>query len=112
MNQIPSATISRERWFSFSIEMRMGHIGSEITRLLSSRQRGDKEKEMGAYARSIEMLNLTLMDASIGNGRKEIEILKEVLEDMQNTKPKLEIEPILLQNYFAPFAFLYAIGLQ
>jgi hypothetical protein len=112
MTQITQTAISRERWFSFPIEMRMGHIGSEITRVLSSRKNNDKEKEKAAYLRAIEMLELTLLDASIGNGRKEIEILKEVLEDMQNKEPKLEIDPILLQNYFAPFAFLYAISLQ
>ncbi len=112
MTETKPSYISKERWLSFSLLMRMGHIGSEVMRFLSAREKGEKEREKNSFARTMEMVDFTLEDPTIGNRKKEIEILKEVLEDMESSHPKLEVTNDSLRDYFTQFAMLYSLSLQ
>lgn len=106
-------TISKERWSSFPIEMRMGHIGSEISRFFSRREKGDRNGAAGCAERANELIELTLDDVNVSeSAKKELDILKTVIQDVGNGEPKLNISPRVLNEYFTPFAIFYSLHVQ
>lgn len=110
--QMNAKTVSKERWLSFPLTMRMGHIGSEVCRALSRRKSADGEGEKNSIARSLELIDLTLEDEKLGARKKELQILRGVLTDLDEQE---EIAPRIsqyLQDYFNSFAMLHTLQAQ
>jgi hypothetical protein len=49
------------RWFTFSLAAQLGNVGSEYERALQWKQRGDKDRFEHAFARMLELIDLTLL---------------------------------------------------
>jgi len=92
------------RWQEFSLVEQFANIGSEISRALSWKTKGDKEKSEKAMERGLELFDLTIADERWQHRLKEITRMREVICDyfygdntFQSTKESLD-------KYFLHFA--------
>ncbi|OGE76792.1 MAG: hypothetical protein A3C85_03385 [Candidatus Doudnabacteria bacterium RIFCSPHIGHO2_02_FULL_48_21] len=86
------------RWQQMSIADQLGNVGSEYSRILSSRRRQDEARFQGALSRFLELLDLTINDERWDLGRKrELLRLREI---------SCKGFPEGLQKYFNHFALL------
>ena len=81
----------------------MANLGAEVSRALSSREKGDKEGTKSAIARSLSIIEKVLSFDEMKPRTPEINILKNVLENITNANfsPR---EAENLKRYFYPFA--------
>ncbi|HEX9422535.1 MAG TPA: hypothetical protein VF899_04790 [Pyrinomonadaceae bacterium] len=95
------------RWFSLSLANQLGNVGSEYERALSWKERGDKARFDHAFARLLELLDLTIADPRWKNHRlKELTRLREVIcDELYNEVPEF-IHPSDLREYFLYFGIL------
>lgn len=63
-------TLAAGRWHTFTIDEQLGNTGSEVHRVITALARGDARAADGAFARGIELFNLTLDDTRWGFHRK------------------------------------------
>ena len=57
---------ARQDWLTRPITYQMGNIGSEVSRAVNSKKRGNEERMMNAAARAIELFELSI-DCNIDN---------------------------------------------
>ncbi|HEV7682254.1 MAG TPA: hypothetical protein VGO68_09045 [Pyrinomonadaceae bacterium] len=95
------------RWFTLSLAEQLGNVGSEYERALSWKERGDKDRFEHAFARLLELLDLTIADQRWRNHRlKELTRLREVIcDEFFNEIPEF-IHPTDLREYFLYFGVL------
>lgn len=93
------------RWFSFTLAEQLGNVGSEVERAIKWRKQGNKEYFESAYARMLELLDLTIVDQRWeGPRRKELVRVREALCDSFEDGHQLEIALSDWPKYFLPFA--------
>ena len=67
------------RWQKMSIAEQLGNVGSEYSRILASRKRGDENRFRAALSRFLELLDFTINDIRWDLPRKrELLRLREV----------------------------------
>jgi hypothetical protein len=95
------------RWFSLSLANQLGNVGSEYERALGCKERSDKARFDHAFARLLELLDLTIADPRWKNHRlKELTRLREVIcDELYNEVPEF-IHPSDLRAYFLYFGIL------
>ena len=95
------------RWFTFSLATQLGNVGSEYERALRWKQQGDKDRFEHAFARLLELLDLTIADPRWKNHRlRELTRLREVIcDELFNEVPEF-IHPSDLRQYFLYFGIL------
>jgi hypothetical protein len=95
------------RWFTFSLATQLGNVGSEYERALSWKERGDKDRLEHAFARLLELLDLTISDPRWKNHRlKELTRLREVIcDELYNEVPEF-LHECDLRQYFLYFGIL------
>jgi len=90
--------LANGRWFQMSLAEQLGNVGSEYSRILSSRKRNDEARFKSALIRFLELLDLTINDSRWSFYRKrELLRLREF---------SCETFPEDLQKYFDQFALL------
>lgn len=95
------------RWFSFSLAQQLGNVGSEVERAIKWYTIGNKEYFESAYARMLELLDLTIIDKRWrGPRRKELVRLREALCDTFEGGQQIGIPLSDWPKYFLPFAIL------
>lgn len=95
------------RWLSFSLAEQLGNIGSEVERAIKWRKKGNKEYFESAYARMLELLDLTICDERWrGPRRKELVRLREALCDSFEDGHQMGIPLGDWPKYFLPFAVI------
>jgi hypothetical protein len=95
------------RWFTFSLAAQLGNVGSEYERALSWKERGDKDRFEQAFARLLELLDLTITDPRWKNHRlKELTRLREVICDELYNEVSEFIHPSDLRQFFLYFGIL------
>ncbi len=95
------------RWFTFSLAAQLGNVGSEYERALRWKQRGDKDRFEHAFARMLELLDLTIADQRWKNHRlRELTRLREVVCDELDSDSPEFIHPSDLRDYFLNFGIL------
>ena len=95
------------RWFTLSLASQLGNAGSEYQRALLSKKRGDKVRFDHAFARLLELLDLTIADPRWKNHRlKELTRLREVVCDELYNDIHEFIHPSDLREYFLYFGIL------
>ena len=80
----------------------MGNIGSEIHRLVASRNR-DQSRFDAAFDRALELIDLTLADPRWKKGYKEIARAREVLCDICFGQSQYDTSLEALDDYFFKF---------
>lgn len=95
------------RWFTFSLATQLGNVGSEYERALRWKQQGDKDRFEHAFARMLELLDLTIADPRWKNHRlKELTRLREVIcDELYNDAPEF-VQASDLRQYFLYFGIL------
>ena len=95
------------RWFTFSLATQLGNVGSEYERALRWKQQGDKDRFEHAFARMLELLDLTIADPRWKNHRlKELTRLREVIcDELYSDAPEF-VHPSDLRQYFLYFGIL------
>ena len=95
------------RWFTMSIAEQLGNVGSEYERALSWKGRGDTVRFEHAFARLLELLDLTIADPRWRNHRlKELTRAREVICGEfcgESNEPSQSSD---LRNYFLYFGIL------
>ncbi|HVS21387.1 MAG TPA: hypothetical protein VHD88_06035 [Pyrinomonadaceae bacterium] len=95
------------RWFTLSIAEQLGNVGSEYERALSCKERHDAERFQHAFARLMELLDLTIADPRWQNHRlKELTLLKEFIRDELCNEVREYPDQRDLREYFLSFALL------
>jgi hypothetical protein len=94
-------------WFTMSLAAQLGNVGSEYERALSWKQRGDEDRFEHAFARLLELLDLTIADPRWRNHRlKELTRTREVIcEEFCGGRDVTRDGPDL-RNYFLYFGIL------
>jgi hypothetical protein len=95
------------RWFTMTLATQLGNVGSEYGRALRWKERGDEERFEHAFARLLELLDLTITDPRWKNHRlKELTRLREMIcDELVNERPEFN-HPSDLKNYFLYFGIL------
>lgn len=95
------------RWSSFSIAEQLGNVGSEYERALRWKGQGDTVRFEHAFARALELLDLTISDPRWKNHRlKELTRLREVICDELDSKIREFNDLTDLREYFLYFGIL------
>jgi hypothetical protein len=95
------------RWFTLSLANQLGNVGSEYERALSWKKRGDEVRFEHAFARLLELIDLTIADPRWRNHRlRELTRLREVIcDELFNETPEFS-HPRDLRQYFLYFGIL------
>ncbi len=96
--------MNAERWQKFSLAQQMGNIGSEVSRALSLREKGDRENMEKSLWRAIELVDLTISDKRWIKRGVEFMRLREVVCDLLLGNNIYKTKPEVLKNYFLIFA--------
>jgi hypothetical protein len=95
------------RWFTFSLASQLGNVGSEYERARRWKERKDEVRFEPAFARLLELLDLTIADPRWRNHRlKELTRLREVICDELYNDVREFIHPSDLRQYFLYFGIL------
>jgi hypothetical protein len=100
-------SLAAGRWHTLTLAQQLGNVGSEYERALRSKSSNDATRFEHAFARMLELLDLTISDARWKNHRlKEFTRLREVLcDELWNDTPEI-IHPRDLREYFLYFGIL------
>ncbi|MGI8837553.1 MAG: hypothetical protein ACR2H4_13080 [Pyrinomonadaceae bacterium] len=95
------------RWFTMTLATQLGNVGSEYERALRWKERCDEVRFEHAFARTLELLDLTIADPRWKNHRlKELTRLREVICDELVSEAREFNHPNDLRNYFLYFGIL------
>ncbi len=81
----------------------LANLGAEVKRLTDALHTGDRELVSGALTRSSNIFNSLNKMPLRPAERKEIGILREVIEDLSETRRRFSVTPESLESYFYPF---------
>lgn len=82
----------------------MANLGSELTRFFVLQRQGDHKNAEARANRSLDIISKIMVREDIGNGKKEIGILKDIVEDVLSGSRKYNVTGEELSSYFFPFA--------
>jgi hypothetical protein len=99
------------RWFELSLMEQLANVGADVERTIRWKQRGAMEDSKMAFARALDLLDLTIADPKNEKRLKEILLAREALIDhfIHNNK-EYNTTDEQWQNYF--FDFNYAVAIQ
>ena len=93
------------RWRELSLSEQMANIGSEVSRALNWRKKGNPEYCQKAASRALELLDLSLDCAGSFPRLKELARLREAVVDYFFGSNRFASSEILWRNYFDHFNY-------
>lgn len=105
MRAVHHKELAAGRWFTFSLAEQLAHVGSEVSRTISARARGDTDSGRRAFKRMLELLDLTIADLRWRKRLKELTRLREVLCDYFVGDNQYRATAESLNNYFLAFTY-------
>jgi len=96
----------RDKWGKMSLPEQMGNIGSEVIRMINSREKKDRESEKNCFIRSLELIDLTISDKRWKRRLFEICRIREILCGLFFNDKTYKISTKHLKDYFLFFALL------
>lgn len=105
MNKPQHEELARGRWRQFSLTEQMAHVGSEISRALNWRVKGNEAYSQKALLRALELLTFTLEASTKPSQLKEIARVREAVLDYFYGSNQFESSDQLWRNYFDHFAY-------
>lgn len=82
----------------------MANLGSEVTRLLSALEKGDKELSESARSRSEKIISEIELSLKTESSKKEVRFLADIINDFCQPKRQYSVTPVSFRQYFLPFA--------
>lgn len=102
--------LTPERWQRFSLFEQLANVGMDIERTIQWRNKGDADYSQKAFARAIELLDLTIADPKHTKGCiKELTLTREALFDHFVNGNNHASTDEQWQKYFYDFAYAAAI---
>jgi hypothetical protein len=95
--------LAEGRWFEMSLAEQMAHIGSEVLRALSWKEKGNENHSRMALDRALELLDLQLQDSRYIHRLKEFCRLREVICDYFFGENEYKSTERQWNNYFYAF---------
>jgi hypothetical protein len=93
------------RWQTLTLAEQLGNIGSEVGRAIRARERDDAQRFEGAFARALELFDLSLADRRWHGPRvREIARAREVTCDFLVGDNDYRSTAESLDRYFLQFA--------
>lgn len=71
MSDVQHKNLARGRWQSMSLAEQLGNVGSEYSRARNWKEKGNVELFDKAFARLLELLDLTITDSRWKGGRRK-----------------------------------------
>ena len=90
----------KEKWMEMSLAQQMGNIGSEFSRMISLKQKGDLKNAQNSFDRTLELLDLTISQRK----NRELFRLREVICDLFLDSNIYKVSTKYLKDYFLFFA--------
>ena len=82
----------------------MANLGSEMLRFLNLKNANQAEAAENSAQRALDLIQKLSKQADIGNGAKEVAILKDLIQDAKTKSPQYHLSAEELNQYFAPFS--------
>ena len=99
-------TLANGRWHTMTLAEQLGNVGSDYERALRWKQKGEAKYFEGAFARMLELLDLTIADPRWQNHRlKELCRLRELICDELMNEVREYPDQRDFKNYFYFFAY-------
>ena len=99
-------TLANGRWHTMTLAEQLGNVGSDYERALRWKQKGNAKYFESAFARMLELLDLTIADPRWRNHRlKELCRLRELICDELINEVREYPDARDFKNYFYFFAF-------
>ena len=98
------------RWQTTTLAQQLANIGSEFGRAAKRKDKGDREKEMKAFERGLELLDLSIQGAQSKRTEhrgifKELLRLREVICDYFVGENEYKTDRAFIEKYFYDFAY-------
>jgi hypothetical protein len=93
------------RWFQLSLMEQLGNVGSEVSRAINWKNKGNSENSQKAFVRALELIDFTVEDKKNLNRLKEIMRTREALADFFVGENQFRSTDDLWQKYFMHFAY-------
>ena len=101
--------LSPERWFQFTLFEQLANVGTDISRAIDWRKKGDYDYSQRSFERALELLDLTIRDPKNKKGaRKELVITREALIDYFLYDNVYQTSDTIWHEYFLDFNFAAA----
>jgi hypothetical protein len=98
--------LANGRWHTMTLAEQLGNVGSDYERALRWKQKGNTEHFEGAFARMLELLDLTIADPRWRNHRlKELCRLRELICDELLNEVREYPDSRDFKDYFYFFAY-------
>lgn len=91
------------RWKELTLAEQMANIGSEVSRALKWREKGNSEYSLRAAARALELLDLSLDNEKSFPRLRELARLREAIVDFFYGTNQFSSSPGLWRRYFDHF---------
>lgn len=98
------ADLAAGRWHSMSLMEQLGNAGSEVSRALRARGKGQADRERSALNRFLDLIDMTIADPRLRGRRKEICRVREIVCDYFVGENVYRSTPESLDRYFKPYA--------
>ena len=82
----------------------MANLGSEVSRLLDSKEKGDREMAQKCLARAQRIFEQIENIPEMQPRKEELSLLREIVDDVVQESPRYEVSKSNLKSYFFPFA--------
>jgi hypothetical protein len=96
--------LAQGRWFQLSLIEQLAHIGSEVSRSLNWKNKGDPDYSRQAFYRFLELVDLTKADPKNRHRLKEICRIREIFADYLIGDNLYHTTDQIWTNYFLQFA--------
>ncbi len=97
--------LAQGRWFSLSLMEQLGNIGSEVSRAINWKNKGNFQQSQNAFYRGLELIYLTVEDKKNLKQLREILMMRESLCDFFVGGNQFKSSDISWQKYFLQFGY-------
>ncbi len=97
--------LAHGRWLRMSLRQQLANIGSEVSRALNWKAKGNRQFCQEAASRSLELLDLSLDSAKSFPTLKELARLREAIVDYFYGSNRFCSSEILWRKYFDHFNY-------
>lgn len=97
--------LAQGRWFLFNLMEQLGNIGSEVSRAINWKNKGNQKMMTNAFYRALELIYLTVEDEKNRGRLHEILMMREALCDFFIGENKFKSTDQSWQKYFLQFGY-------
>jgi hypothetical protein len=112
VTSVQHPSLAAGRWQTLSLLEQLANIGSEVERALNWLSKNNSEYSRMAFARALELLELTIADPRHRHRLKEITRLREALLDFFVGDNEFQSTDKSWRSYFYCYAYASALEKQ